>query len=202
MLQRQSSRASNQYDPQRLPRSPLRRQQPGPTRTDRGVRRRLRHRRRQGSTYRHSRNRRGLNPIHVNPTSTTSTRRAPRHHANHGPAHHPERGRSHIRILVNPNDAIVVILSDGQHASPSPGSRSICAQSGGHHTGPGRCPRECPPRGGVWVGCAARPLSSPPDQASNSLPCNVFAVGYAFAVVSRNLPVRSATTSAASSSTK
>ena len=42
-----------------------------------------------------SRNRRGLNPIRVNPTSTASTRRAPRHHAHHGPAHHPERGRSH-----------------------------------------------------------------------------------------------------------
>jgi hypothetical protein len=59
----------------------------------------------------------GLNPIRVNPTSTASTRRAPRHHAHHGPAHHTERGRSHIQILINPDDAIIVIFSDGQQSS-------------------------------------------------------------------------------------
>ncbi|MDA3659026.1 hypothetical protein, partial [Mycobacterium xenopi] len=55
------------------------------------------------------------NPIRVNTTSTTSTRRASRHPAHHRPAHHTERGRSHHRLVVNPNDAIIVIQSDAQH---------------------------------------------------------------------------------------
>ena len=98
------------------PRAPPRGQQPRTTCTDRRVRRRTRHRRRKRRPHRHQRNRRGLNPIHVNPTSTASTRRAPRHHTHHGPAHHTERGRSHIQILINPDDAIIVIFSDAQQA--------------------------------------------------------------------------------------
>jgi hypothetical protein len=58
-----------------------------------------------------------LNPIRVKPTSTASTRRQSRHHAHHGPAHHTERGRSHIRIVVNPDDANIVIGSDAQQAN-------------------------------------------------------------------------------------
>ena len=38
---------------------------------------------------------------HINPTATPSPRPPPQH-----------RGRSHDRIVVNPNDAIIVILSD------------------------------------------------------------------------------------------
>ena len=89
-------------DPQRLARSPPRGQQPGPARADRRVRRRSRHRRRKGSTYRHHRNRCGLNPVRINSTSTASARRQRRHHAHNGPAQHTERGRSPHRISSIP----------------------------------------------------------------------------------------------------
>jgi len=79
-------------------------------RAHRRVRRRSRHRRRKGSPYHHHRNRRGLNPIRVELTTIPSTSRQRRHRAHHGPAHHPERGRSHHRIIVNPDDAIIVTL--------------------------------------------------------------------------------------------
>lgn len=108
-------RGRDRVDPQRLPWPSPRSQQPRPARTDRRIRRRSRHRRRKGRPHRDQRNRRGLNPIRVNTTSTTSTRRASRHHAHHRPAHHTERGRSHHRLVVNPNDAIIVIQSDAQH---------------------------------------------------------------------------------------
>ena len=59
-----------------------------------------------------------LSPIDVNPTKTTSACRAPPHHAHHGPAHHNERGRPHHQIIVNNDDAIVVIESAAQHLTP------------------------------------------------------------------------------------
>ena len=96
------------------PTRPPRGQQPRPTRADRSLRRRSRHRRRKAARVAIA------EPPRTEPhprqldSRTASTRRAPRHHAHHGPAHHAERGRSYIRIVVNPNDAIIVIRSDAQ----------------------------------------------------------------------------------------
>ena len=74
-------RGRDRADPQRLPRSPPRGQQPRPARADRRVRRRSRHRRRKGSTYRHQPKPPRTEPDprqpdqhHVNPTATPSPR--------------------------------------------------------------------------------------------------------------------------------
>jgi hypothetical protein len=56
-----------------------------------------------------------LNPIRIKPTNTQSARRQPRQHDHHGPAHHTKRSRFHHPIAFNPDDAIIVTLSDAQH---------------------------------------------------------------------------------------
>jgi hypothetical protein len=73
-----------------------------------------RHRQREGGPHRYHRNRHRLNLIHANTTTIASPRRQRRHHAQHDPAHHTERGRSHAPIVVNLDDAIIVTCGDAQ----------------------------------------------------------------------------------------
>jgi len=102
-----------------------------------------------GRLYRHHRNHRRLNRIHDSTTTIASIRRQPGHHAHHGPAHHTERARSHDPILVNVDDAIIVILNDGDQTT---------RRDAGMELGPARpSPDE---EGGTITGPQMRTVSS------------------------------------------